>query len=139
MNMDSYLKVYFRNKFGMKGLAEETELNFRQALEHFGETQQKNIFLIFIKIISEECDEDFFWEQKKIGEKVIKDIKKYLNIKEGIMADELDKMYDSKIIDERTDLQLTEKNVQYILQSFYKTTQVSSLQMILNQLMIPRV
>lgn len=29
MNMDSYLKVYFRNKFGMKGLAEETELNFR--------------------------------------------------------------------------------------------------------------
>lgn len=38
------------------------------------------------------------------------------------MADELDKMYDSKIIDERTDLQLTEKNVQYILQSFYKTT-----------------
>ena len=29
ISMNSYLKVYFRNKFGMKGLAEETELNFK--------------------------------------------------------------------------------------------------------------
>ena len=38
VSMNNFLKTYFRYKFGMKELADETETNFREALTFFGES-----------------------------------------------------------------------------------------------------
>ena len=53
--------------------------------------------------------------------------------------DELEKMYDSKMIDERMDVSLNEKDAQYILINAYKTTEVDSLQMIFNEILLPKL
>ena len=66
-------------------------------------------------------------------------MKRYLNEKENIPIDELDKMYDSKLIDERYDVSLNEKDVQYILINAYKTSEVNSLQMIFNEIILPKL
>lgn len=51
----------------------------------------------------------------------------------------MDKLFDSKIIDERTDINLSETDVQYILVNAYKTTEVDSLQMIFNEIISDKV
>ena len=66
-------------------------------------------------------------------------LKRYLNEKENMSIDELEKMYDSKMIDERMDVSLNEKDVQYILINAYKTTEVDSLQMIFNEILLPKL
>ena len=66
-------------------------------------------------------------------------LKRYLNEKENMSIDELEKMYDSKMIDERMDVSLNEKDAQYILINAYKTTEVDSLQMIFNEILLPKL
>ena len=78
-SMSNFLKTYFRYKFGMKELAEETEMNFREALIFFGENSEKNIFLLFRKLLEEECEEHYFWEQRSFYEKLTKILKRHLN------------------------------------------------------------
>lgn len=50
VSLKNFLKTYFRFKFGMKELAEETELNFKEAVEFFGQSQEKNIYILFTKM-----------------------------------------------------------------------------------------
>ncbi len=55
-----------------------------------------------------------------------------MNEKEGISVNQLDKLFDAKIIDERSDVVLSDIDVQHILANAYKTLEIDSLQMILN-------
>ena len=38
VSLNIFLKTYFRYKFGMKDLADETEMNFKEALTFFAES-----------------------------------------------------------------------------------------------------
>ena len=60
-SLNSYLTTYFRNKFGMKDLAEEAESSFREALDYYLVETKKNIFLVFQAIMNEECEESYFY------------------------------------------------------------------------------
>ena len=139
VSIGNFMKTYFRYKFGMKELADETQKNFRQALAFFGESSEKNLYILFRKILEDECEEQYFWQQRNFYEKITKILKRYLNEKENMSIDELEKMYDSKMIDERMDVSLNEKDAQYILINAYKTTEVDSLQMIFNEILLPKL
>lgn len=53
VNLHSYLKTYFRNKFGVKNMAEEMEVIFRQSIDELAHSEEKSIFILFGKMIEE--------------------------------------------------------------------------------------
>jgi predicted DNA-binding protein YlxM (UPF0122 family) len=56
VNMQQYMKMYFRNRFGMKELADESENNFKDALFFYIGNSEKSLFVLFQKILEEECE-----------------------------------------------------------------------------------
>lgn len=106
---------------------------------YYARTQEKNIFILFQCLLDEECEEAYFEEYKGIYERITRCIKRYMNEKEGIPFAELDRLFDTKIIDERADIVLTEDDVKHILINVYKNNDVESLQMIINEIIMDKI
>jgi predicted transcriptional regulator len=100
-------------------------------VERNAQLEEKNIFILFLRIWEEVCDEQFFWDQRTFEDKITKITKRYLNEISGIPLTDLYKTFESKTIDEEA--------VQGILVNVYRTEEESSLEMILNEIIIEQL
>lgn len=139
VSLDAYLKTYFRNKFGVRELADESETIFREAVEYFAEAEERSVLILFVEMVRERCEEAYFWKQQSFNERITKTLKQHLHRNYSYPLDDLDKFYEGKIAQDSKDYLLNEKDVQYLLVTIYKTTEIESLQLIFEERILPKL
>lgn len=88
---------------------------------------------MFQAMLDEECEEAYYQEHKQLQEKALRNIKRYFNQTKGRNHDDLEKLLDPK--DDKSDIPLSEVDLEPLLGAIYRSSEVDTLQLIMNELL----
>jgi hypothetical protein len=94
--------------------------------------------MLFQAILEDQCEESYFFEDKLIHERVAKCMKRYLTERYSKSPYEIDRLLEWKNLDDKNDILLAEGDLEPILSNVYKSTEVHTLEMILNEIITSR-